>query len=178
MKAINEKIYNNFTPSERLNLAIAALAREDQVEVDRLQRSCPVKNYTARDLKYKDYFISYTNISMTFYTLCADLFTRITAYSYVLLLNAQKLENKKLFKLNIEIKSASDSQDILIAQLKAVYDGFYQFCNDAKLNGDDILKTINFGVLNPDGYLSMEYIKADEEYTKEVKALFMELWQH
>ena len=178
---INEKNYEYFTPTERLNLSIAAIGRKDQEEVDRLQRSCLVRNWTARDLEYQSYFISYSIICIQFYTICADLFTRITAYSYTFLLEAQKSKNKEdkiAIAPNVKMREISDKQDALIAQLKAVYEGFYQFCDAVGLNGGDILKTINFGALDHDGYLSMEHVGADEECTKEVKELFRGFWKH
>ena len=178
MKKLHETAYKYFTPNERLNLVIAAMSRQDTEEVNCLQRNCPIIKYTASDLKYNDYFISYTIICVQFYTLCAELFTKITAYSYTLLLETQKYENKAISKPDAKMQTICDNQDLLIAKLKAVYDGFYQFCNEAGLNATDILKTINFGALNPACYLTMEHVTADDEYTKEIKALFEELWRH
>ena len=178
MKKLHETAYKYFTPNERLNLVIAAMSRQDTEEVNCLQLNCPIIKYNASDLKYNDYFISYTIICVQFYTLCAELFTRITAYSYILLLETQKCENKNISKPNIKMQTISDHQDLLIAKLKAVYEGFYQFCNEADLNSVDILRTINFGALNPACYLTMEHIMANEEYVKEIKLTFMRLWKH
>lgn len=46
------KLYDRFTPEERLRLVIEALAREDKVEIGRLIQACPYKTYTQTDIAF------------------------------------------------------------------------------------------------------------------------------
>ena len=48
------KLYDRFTPDERVRLAIRALARSDDAEADRLARACPRKTYTMIDAGFTD----------------------------------------------------------------------------------------------------------------------------
>jgi hypothetical protein len=48
------RLYDHFTPPERLTLVLEALARGDEGEVRRLASSCPRKTYTAPDAEFGD----------------------------------------------------------------------------------------------------------------------------
>ena len=48
------KLYEQFQPPERLTLLIEAMARNDDGEAERLQRSCPRATYTGRDPAFED----------------------------------------------------------------------------------------------------------------------------
>ena len=47
-------LYDRFTPTERVQLLLAALARGDELELGRLQQTCPWKFYRQRDAAYTD----------------------------------------------------------------------------------------------------------------------------
>jgi hypothetical protein len=49
-----EKLYDEFTAEERFRLVIAAMARADKADVERLGRTCPKKTYTMSDAAYSD----------------------------------------------------------------------------------------------------------------------------
>jgi hypothetical protein len=48
------KLYDRLTPDERFRLAIEALAREDEPEVDHLRDTCPRAAYRMTELAYRD----------------------------------------------------------------------------------------------------------------------------
>ena len=48
------RLYDHFSPPERLALVIEAMARDDAQEAQRLQRSCPRATYTGRDPQFED----------------------------------------------------------------------------------------------------------------------------
>jgi hypothetical protein len=48
------KLYEQFQPPERLTLLLEAMARNDDAEVERLQRSCPRSTYTGQDRQFED----------------------------------------------------------------------------------------------------------------------------
>ncbi len=48
------RLYDVLTPEERFRLMLTARAREDEPEVDRLERTCPSKGYTMPDATYLD----------------------------------------------------------------------------------------------------------------------------
>ena len=45
-------IYENLNLNERIDLSIAALARDDDANLTRLRRTCPRKDYSATDIEY------------------------------------------------------------------------------------------------------------------------------
>jgi hypothetical protein len=47
-------VYEALTPIQRVRAAFAAMARDDQAEIDRLRRTCPKKTYTQTDAAYAD----------------------------------------------------------------------------------------------------------------------------
>lgn len=51
---INNRLYENLTPRQRIIATIEAKAREDHNEVDRLISTCPKVSYKGNDVKYAD----------------------------------------------------------------------------------------------------------------------------
>jgi len=45
-------VYDNLTPRQRLIATVEAIARDDKAEHDKLERTCPRKNYTQADYQY------------------------------------------------------------------------------------------------------------------------------
>lgn len=70
MMKFNEKLYEKFDMVERVNLTIAALARKDDNEVDRLRRTCPKSQYIAMDHRYTNRLDCLVIIGTRFSGLC------------------------------------------------------------------------------------------------------------
>ncbi len=49
-----KRLYDRLKPEERFRLALEALARDDEEELDRLGRTCPRKTYSQIDAEYLD----------------------------------------------------------------------------------------------------------------------------
>lgn len=49
-----KRFYEEFTPPERLTLLLEAMARSDEKEAQRLQRTCPRVTYTGQDVEFAD----------------------------------------------------------------------------------------------------------------------------
>lgn len=61
---IKPEIYENLTPHQRILTTFEAYARGDKEEVERLQRTCPIKSYKLRDIAYSDKMIRIRNIAL------------------------------------------------------------------------------------------------------------------
>jgi hypothetical protein len=64
------KLYDRFTPDERFRLAIEALARGDEEEVERLKDTCPRETYRMNDLAFSERLRASQLISLY---VCAEL---------------------------------------------------------------------------------------------------------
>lgn len=52
MKISKLKNYDWFLPNERFQLTLAALARDDKAEIEKLFATCPRKTYIQTDINY------------------------------------------------------------------------------------------------------------------------------
>ena len=59
-------LYPRLKPGERERMTPAAMARGDDVEVERLQRSCPRKRYEQSDEKYLEQITASRHVAATF----------------------------------------------------------------------------------------------------------------
>ncbi len=64
------KLYDRFTPDERFRLAIEALVRGDEEEVQRLRDTCPREIYRMTELAYRDRIMRSMEMTMG---VCLDL---------------------------------------------------------------------------------------------------------
>lgn len=70
------RLYQHLTPEERFRLALEALARDDEEEMDRLGRTCPRKNYSLRDPAFTDRLDASRFIAYGFSLLWLDAWSR------------------------------------------------------------------------------------------------------
>ncbi len=180
-----EKNYYQFTPHERINLAMAALARDDIEELDRLRRTCKTYTYTARDLNYQTRMTSITLISCLFFEKVIHHYNNIMLfelYSRDLLLcmslsdSETDISSDQIDELIETIVSKKHNH---ISFLKGVYTALKIFCEEVNLISEDIIKSINFekSCEKINDYLSSE-IKANDEYAQFIKNELLKFWQH
>lgn len=80
MKKDLSKFYDRLTGDERFKLTLAAIAREDEGELERLNRTCPRKTYDVADLECKDRFQGSQYIALAF---ALDWMEQERAYSII-----------------------------------------------------------------------------------------------
>lgn len=165
MKKLSKKLYEKLTTQERINLAIAALARNDKKELSQLWEDCKIYQYSATDLEYKELFYAFTLISCRFFELCTYFYIKITECSFLLLRDDQNFEQ------------ISFLQNVLISKLKAVHEGLKKFCDETTLDSNNFIKTMHISniLTNINEYLTWE-IKSDNEYTQKIKEEFLSYW--
>lgn len=111
------KIYERLTPNERFLAFVDAAARRDEEELDRLNTTCPMKNYQIEDPAY---FLPKTNAMMI--TLIAHVdaawHSELASFSMALLI----LGNGKYDK------RAIDCLGVFVRRYRTHMDGFEKFC--------------------------------------------------
>ena len=156
MKKINlTKLYDRFTPEERLRLVIEALAREDDEEIGRLIASCPYKTYTQTDIAFAIPVIAAHDLIQV---ACQDLdlargrLQMIQSFQSLTTILEQWLESKtegedgcfeeireKLEWLSEVLKNCHRRQTIIM--LKMILEGLGHFCKSKfSLDSGTVLK--------------------------------------
>jgi len=177
MRDVNIKTYEQLTPKERINLTISALAREDIVEADRLYDTCPKRDYTVCDKEYNCRLMILPCIKYLFYTQCAYYYNILVKIdSIILLIEATSVQNPS--EEDARYDKMHDRHDIFVGRLKALHQGFLQFCDQAELDGQDLLKTMNIQdtCFDINKYLAYD-IDPEQADIAAIKALFLECWQ-
>lgn len=176
MLNVNDKHYQQFTPQERVNLAISAMARNDSKEVERLWDTCPTYHYRTRDLEYKARFMAITLISTVFFEKCVYHFNIIKkADTYTLL--TDDIDLKHLNDDETVAAKVEQARDLHISRLIALHRGIAAFCSQVGLNSDDFLKTIHVRdvCFDIEVYLALE-TEVNESDIQHAKELFLEYW--
>lgn len=172
--------YATFNASERLNLAISALAKNDCQEVARLWRTAPIKNYQARDLFYKEKFTAFTLVSIRFSELCTSLCQKIALSTVTSLLFSLNQEVPFIKEMNPEQMAQKENNaiDTNIKKLKSVFIALEEFCIEVGLDSDDLIKStgIEERCMGLQEYLSFDF-EPDIEFTGTVKKEFLSFWR-
>jgi hypothetical protein len=179
MTKLNDRHYEKFTPSERLNMAIAAMAREDIQEVAHLWQTCPTRTYVARDLEYKERFLSFTLVQVRFSDFCVELYNKIAIADVLLNLFDLHKDNPLINKEDLSemIKKLQKSKSIHIARLKSVFEGVKEFCGEVGLDAEDFFKSAQIEIKCEKIWEYLEFEKKVEEiYVQNVKANLKNYW--
>lgn len=177
MRDISLKAYEQMTPKERINLTISALARADFTEADRLYDTCPKRDYTVCDKEYNCRLMALPSIKYLFYTHCVQYYNTLAKIdSIILLIEATSFKNPHEEDSRYDIML--DSHDIFVGRLKALYQGFLQFCDQAELDGQGLLTTMDIQGTCFDINKYLEYDVAPVQTDIEaLEAMFLECWQ-
>lgn len=189
MQGINDQQYTKFTPHERILLTMSALARGDAAEADRLWDTCPKYLYSCHDLEFALRIQGISALSGIFFEECVriyNLIQRIDAFRDGLIDDIEFFKqgdvNKGLSELiehnQTQLKTATDQKEKVTARLKALFAAFSEFFSEVGLNSEHILATLKIEeCCYRINFLLSSKIEMDEEYKKEIKAKFLELWQ-
>lgn len=177
MRDINLSNYKQITTQERLGLTVSALARGDIKEADRLYDTCPKYNYNLADTEYNCRLMAMPLINHLFFEQCVYHYNVLAKIDSVILL----LEATSPLGLNEEDTARFNrlyrSHDLTASRLKALYEGFKQFCYQIGLDAEGALKTtgIELCCFDIKRYLDSAIEPAPKEI-EQAKAIFLEHW--
>jgi len=179
MRYIGDAQYTQFNPIERTELTLAALSRGDEVEANRLWDTCPKSTYLTRDTEYTLRVQCLSLVGHEFFYKCVFLYNQTKRIDELVNDYHQEtttIENKPSGDDEV-IKPLFVVKEMYISHLKALYEGFKEFCNDIKLNSENIIKTLEIKkcCYSIDTLLSCD-VPIDEEYKVTIKTHFQEMW--
>jgi len=126
-----------FTPDERFRLALAAMAREDDAEIQRLHETCPRHTYTMMEYEFSDRFRRSWDTVTTFAV--AWLWAHKGYVEAMWILSMFQREAMRA-------EMGMDAADVIAlvekrrAELKAAYAGLLRFCGAARLDWQVLLQ--------------------------------------
>jgi hypothetical protein len=199
MKNQLEKFYDKFNVDERVNLTLAAMARNDQEEMDKLYRTCPTRNYSQIDFIYIQKMNGLYRIASVFSEICQhfiykiDLsFSCIAAFRLAaegfkdgLLSVVGQLDETHAVRINQYEENQTELVDKLeeihkqhIIYLQSVYEGLRQFCTHEKIEMNDVIKYSKLDILHPTISQTVNYkIGLNEELVASTINCFNKLWK-
>ena len=190
MKTLNDKLYEKFSIDERLQLTIAALARQDQEEVDKLRNTCEQRTYITHDLRYTGKIKEAERKTRGFVILASQLLNQINASKLIiwgvrLAYHAHENDFDRGYEFGCERKiddsnyraylddikviyeQISNQHEHLqehIVELKAVYQAFIELCAKEGFNFEHLLSWFKVFELQPE---ILVYLKCDAVVTNE-----------
>lgn len=184
MRQIQDQQYTQFTAKERINLTIAALARGDEAEADRLWKTCPRYKYDAHDFEYTLGVDALIVLGALFFQKCVLHYNLIKKVDTFIMGSEQDLEfeetagfNDLAKKIRDLIELATKAQNVHISKIKGLFNGFKQFCFSVGLDDENILKTIPIKDCCHDlDILLGAEIEVDMQYMNHIKDFFLEHW--
>ena len=98
-----EKLYGSLDADQRFRLFMAAMARDDLAEADKIDAGCPRKTYVMEDADYlrrkqKTFIISLTHIAEVWITRCVEMSILVSV-----LVTEESESNQTLHKQSIEL---------------------------------------------------------------------------
>lgn len=177
MRNISLNNYEQITAQERINLTMLALARGDIKEADRLYDTCPKYEYKVADKEYNCRLMAIPIINPLFFERCVYYYNILARVDSAILL----LEATSLPSMNEEIAVRFDrlyrSHELNVGRLKALYEGFQQFCCQVDIDGEGALKTIGIELccFNIKRYLDSTVEPAPKDI-EQAKAMFLNYW--
>lgn len=185
MRKIHDRQYSQFTYKERLNLTIAALARGDETEANRLVETCPRYSYVTYDLKYTESLSALIILGTLFFEKCVYRYNLIQRAEEYISNTKAELEHEEQVGLKELAKSSQNVIELAtkarknhISALKGLYEGFRAFCIDAGLDSENILQTIS-AIADCCPHLEdllATDLQIDTKYTNQMKVYFSEHW--
>jgi hypothetical protein len=184
MRQVNEQQYKQFTSKERLNLTIAALSRGDESEANKLWQTCPRYQYQAHDFEYTLSVSALMLLNALFFEKCVSHYNLIMKADSYAMGFEQDLEFEEAEEYSESSKQAQgildkiiNAKNIHVAQLKGLFEGFRQFCSEAGLDSECLLKAIPVNDYCHDlNMLLATDIQTDIQYTSKIKSFFLEHW--
>lgn len=178
---MNEKLYENFTTGERVDLVIAALARGDEAEIASLRRTCPRRTYTMLDRDFTQRLDALPWIAAHFQEVYNFYSNKITLSKACITIFSLMCDHPDHLNENQDEK-ITESGDALVrhvSHLKSLFTALSDFCSEIGLSYDHLVNWLNVDVgviehLVGDYYYSIADI--DMEFSCHIKEQFIEIW--
>jgi hypothetical protein len=173
------KHYESFSPDERLNLTLAAIAREDIEEMQSLARTCPMMIYRSPDRRYAKRLQAVGVIALHFSNLIANCFNKIILLNVISIMDdVAPILSQKIFNSNENTNSALNILLSNIASLRAIYNGLIDFCNEIGINHEDILIMEKINEKHPymQGFFSLT-AEENKVHRQDIKNTFLTYWK-
>jgi hypothetical protein len=171
---LTDKLYETFTPRERLALFFDAMARKDYAEVDRLTDTCERKSYRMQDAAYLQN-LQYVHVSCLHALLMiSGAKFRAMAALGVLVHAHNKKALKKLRDKAIDVYIAA------IGQILGTWEAWREFCAMAGVDPEAVMRTCWGSVpqwINDPPLDIPDPIEADPEAKAVALDLFMRHWR-
>ncbi len=186
MKINVNKLYDKFTVDECIQLSVAALARNDKVEIKKLISSCPKKNYLATDGDYSDKMIAIDKICYIFLCICQHyIYKRDYCISAISVLEvaislsaASEMQEDMLGKLKCEISELESIKNTSILELHSLYESVREFCQLTSINFNYVIQISELETLYPgevNRICSMPEV--NEELKGKILGKLIEIWE-
>lgn len=184
MRQIHDQQYAGFTPNERLNLTLAALARADTIEADRLWQTCPRYQYHAHDFAYTLSLNAVMLLNSLFFEKCMFHYNQtkkiegfILEAEYDLAFVEEKNAKEMANETQQLIEHTQKTLNTHLSRLKGLFAGFKLFCAEACLDYENV---INITLIKDcchdlDLLLESEF-ETDMQYMNHIKDFFLEHW--
>lgn len=204
MKNKLEKHYDVLNAAERINLSIAALARDDKEELSQLQNSCPKFDYNMRDAKYCFGMDKIRLICITYTILCENSNNSISLCIFLISIledliaayeegfnlvikdlgNDYKPTKKTIIKKEKELKENQKLIDKIgqcfnerVAELKAIHEAFKSFCEKAGIDYENTCKWVTKpGDFKISDHIDFTDFAIDMELKDKTEKSFLDLW--
>lgn len=184
MRQIHDQQYAHFTSNERLNLTLAALARGDETEADRLWQTCPRYQYHAHDFAYTLRFNALMILSSIFFEKCIFHYNFIKKIDEFILdaeydLAFEEKENMEEIANETRklIKLTQKSLNTHISRIKGLFEGFKLFCAEVCLDYENVINITLIKKCCHDLDLLLEAeVERDMQYADQVKVFFQQYW--
>lgn len=174
MRQIHDNQYSHFTPKERLNLTLAALARGDEVEATKLWQTCPRFKYVAHDFEYALNFNTLIILNSLFFEKCVQHYNAIKKLDEFTFEAEDDLTTEQYIK---SVKAFDHPKDFQIAQLKGLVTGFKLFCNEVNLEYENVINATSIKNCCHDIQRFLEAsVITDLGYAQQMKEFFLNLW--
>lgn len=119
------------TADERVRLALAAMARDDDAELERLQKTCPQYLYRMTDVEFVNRFDASRGVAFDFMVAWLWAYARHIEVHWLMASHTQAVRR------GLTSVTKAELDDLLIrrsAALKGVYVGYRRFCDAARLD--------------------------------------------
>lgn len=169
MTKLNEINYYQLTSKERFDLTIAALARNDNAEVDRLKRTCQRKQYSMLDHEYTSKLERITFAVSKFEALHNNYYHNMILFSGYMAAN----------EIDETYAKYLDAYNDQASCLLSLYNALDAFCTDAELNLTHVMTWFKLDpkqVYDLIGEKTLTNLQPDPGLTEHLKNRFLAIW--
>lgn len=170
MPTINDRMYETLTPQQRVVAMIAALARRDDAEADRLGDTAPVHTYRAHDLEFRRLLSCAERMALHAALLIEPEVIRYAAHLGMLvhLTSDDECDPDEFDRLTARIEEVSGC-------IRAYWLAYAAACADIGIDPDDLLRGVGAGLSGHARILTRKEVEPDPELLESATELMRQL---